>query len=272
MRATFRHLIAVSLLAMTGGEARSDDGAERVVVAAVGPVGQDASEVEASCSRADVACALEALVRRAAGRGAALVVTPEYGLDGYAPEPAPSLGDRPDDDQIAPLATRFGRLSRELGIYLVLALATREDRRLHNSQIAFDPDGRVVGKHHKVELYAGERDRFTPGTGVTAFDTPFGRVGLLICADIYGDPRLHDELSGTRRARILALSTMWTVAKATRWQAAFARDWGLFVVAANSSRGEGRGGGIFDPAGASLALSEDARPNIVVASIPASGE
>jgi predicted amidohydrolase len=168
----------------------------------------------------------------------------------------------------APLLTRFSGLARELGIYVALHLETKRDGHLFNTLVALGPGGKVVGVHHKFELFGSERDTHTPGERVMAFDTPFGRVGLLVCADVYGDPRLHDELTGDVGARIVALSARWTVSGATRWQAAFARDWGVYVVAANASRGPGKGGGVFDPKGRALAIDEGGQATVTVASIP----
>jgi hypothetical protein len=45
---------------------------------------------------------------------------------------------------------------------------------------------------------------------------------------------------------------------APRWQAAFARDWGVHFVGANGSFGVGTGGGIFDPHGRALGAESNA--------------
>jgi predicted amidohydrolase len=126
----------------------------------------------------------------------------------------------------------------------------------------------VVGVHDKFELYGSERSSHARGVDVSTFDTPFGRVGMLICADLYGDPHLHDALAGDLDAHIIALSSMWTVPRATRWQAAFARDWSVYVAAANSTGDAGRGGGVFDSRGRGMALDETGKPTVTVAQIP----
>ena len=45
-----------------------------------------------------------------------------------------------------------------------------------------DGDG-VIGHHRKVHLPPSEVGAFTPGDSFRAFDTPVGRVGMLICYD-----------------------------------------------------------------------------------------
>ncbi len=220
--------------------------------------------VDSSCTTS--ACAVEALVRRARAEGASLVVTPEYAFDQVGSEPDPDVGATVSDDRVAPLQTHFGKLADELDIHLVIDLQTTDGEQQFNTQVAFGPNGGVVGKHHKFELFQGEKNALTAGSSVTTFDTPVGDVGLLICADLYGDTDLHQKLA--QGARVVAVSSFWTAAGATRWQAAFARDWGVYVVASNASDGEGVGSGIFDPLGNALAVDRTLDPTSLVVSIP----
>ncbi len=210
-------------------------------------------------------CEVEALVRRAAERGADLVVVSEAAFEEALPEPQPIVGRRPPLHG-APLQRRFGELAEELGLYLVIQLELTDGDFLFSGQVAFDPNGIVVGRHHKFELYDGEADTYEPGTDVSVFDTPFGKVGLLICSDIYGDPQLHERLAHTLRPKTIALSSIWTVEDATRWQAAFAHDWEVTVVAANGAAGDGRGAGIYDRRGRALVLTHEGRDAVLTAS------
>jgi len=247
------------LLASLLGSAAAQAG-PTVTVAAVQYADGRAATVDPACG--DANCAVEVLVRRAAAAGAELVVTPEYALGQAGVEASPRVGEVPSTG----LSARFATLADELDVYLVISLVTGAAERPYNSQVAFGPDGAVRAVHHKFELFDHENLTMRAGTDVTAFDTPFGRVGLLVCADIYGDPRLHARLTEELGATIVALSERWTVAGAPRWAAAFARDWGVTVVAANGSGGEGRGGGVFGADGRTLAAGEGAA--VVLADVP----
>ena len=242
----------------------------KVAAVAYGRVGS--IDLDPGCSPADRNCAVAALVTRAAAKGARLVVAPEYGLAQRDLEVDPPVGARPDA-QLSPIAARFAELAKQLAIYLVVNLQTAsdlgtKDERIYNTLLAFDPGGQIVAKHHKFELFEGERKHLTAGQEVSTFDTPFGRVGLLVCADIYGDPRLHEKLVEEKGAEIVAISAQWTVADATRWQSAFARDWGVVVVASNRSGGVGRGSGIYGRDGKPLVISKSPRPAVLVAELP----
>lgn len=258
-----RFPMLVSALLFAPAPIQPDASAETVTVAAVMFTG----EIEPECEH-DSACAIESLVRIAAGRGAELVVTPEYAFESLAPDSDPTVGEAPGSSTSAPLLVRFSALADELDLYLVIDLETRDADHRYNTQVAFDPDGVIVAKHHKFELYGAENQRLSRGADATAFETPFGRVGLLICADVYGPPRLHERMVSELGVDIVAMSAMWTVAGASRWQAAFAHDWQVHLVAANRSAGAARGGGVFDREGRAVAASESGHSEVVLAEIP----
>jgi predicted amidohydrolase len=236
-----------------------------VRVAAVHYPTSRASRVDQRCADDDHLCGVSALVARAARAGAALVVVPEYAVPQLRAAPDPALGELQADD--APLLEGYQRLAREHGVYLVVQLVTMRGLDRFNTQVAFAPDGRVAGRHHKFELYGAEKQRFRKGDGVTVVETPFGRVGLLVCADLYGDPRLHETLTGSLGADIVAVSSMWTVEGANAWPRAFAVDWNVHVVAANSADGEGRGSGIFAPSGRTLAATTSTTGTVIVTDV-----
>ncbi|MDQ1293705.1 MAG: carbon-nitrogen hydrolase family protein [Actinomycetota bacterium] len=159
----------------------------------------------------DVAANLEWILREAslaADAGARLIVTAEMALTGYgfdSPEQVEPHARTLRSAEVRALC----RLSAERGVYCVLGLPERDQRTglLHNTAVATGPQGRVVARHRKVVL--AERRWATPGparsTGL--FDTPWGRVGMLICADTYyGTPARAQVLRG---ADLLVVPSTW---------------------------------------------------------------
>ena len=127
---------------------------------------------------------IRAQVEQAIDRKADLAVLPELALTGYflkdlVPEVALSL----DSPEIAALREMSRRISMAVGFVEV----TR-DYHFYNSAAWFD-DGELKHLHRKVYLptyglfdeqrYLARGDRFR------AFDTRFGRVGLLVCEDMW---------------------------------------------------------------------------------------
>jgi predicted amidohydrolase len=129
---------------------------------------------------------IEPLIREAARHGAQLVVTTECFLDGYSAE------DRAisEEDYRAlgepipggPYFQRLAGLARELKIYLVAGILEANGKDRFNTAVLIGPDGTLLGKYHKQRMDE-ERARNTPGKVSTVHDTPFGKMGILICAD-----------------------------------------------------------------------------------------
>lgn len=209
-------------------------------------------------------CEVEDMVRQAASRGATLVVVSEAAFEMVPPEPAPAVGSRPKGAS-SKVLKRFSALADELDLYLVVQLEMHHEDLLYSGQVAFDPRGITVGRHFKLELYDSEADSYTAGTDFSVFDTPFGKVGMMICSDLYADPRLHHRLTKELGADIIALSSIWTVDDSTRWQSAFAHDWQVTVVAANGAAGDGRGAGIYGPTGRPMTITHDGRDEVITA-------
>jgi predicted amidohydrolase len=128
----------------------------------------------------------EPLIREAARRGAQVVCTTECFLDGYA------IADKtiPLDDyrrlgEPIPGGAYFRRLAAlagELKIYLVAGMLEADGDARYNTAVLLGPDGALLGKYRKQKL-GHESGRNTPGTASPVFATPFGRVGVMICAD-----------------------------------------------------------------------------------------
>ena len=125
------------------------------------------------------------LCEQAAAAGARLIVTPEMGTTGYClfdrTEVAPFVEKVP-----GPTTKRFAALARKHGCYLVVGLPEVDDDGIYfNSAVLIGPDG-VVGRHRKTHPYISEPKWAAPGDlGHQVFDTPIGRIALLICMDIH---------------------------------------------------------------------------------------
>jgi predicted amidohydrolase len=129
---------------------------------------------------------IEPMIREAARKGAQLVVTTECFLDGYAfDDPAIPLAEyralgEPIPD--GPYFKRLAALARELKIYLVAGMLEADGKARYNAAVFIGPDGALIGKYHKQNLDE-EILRNTPGHVSSVHKTPFGKVGILICAD-----------------------------------------------------------------------------------------
>lgn len=118
--------------------------------------------------------------------GADLIVFPELSLAGYVLQdlvPSVALHASSDDPIFSPLL----ELSREID--MVVGFVDEDNRHRFFIAAAYLSGGSVVHVHHKVYLPTyglfDEGRFFAWGDEIRAFDTRFGRVGVLICEDFW---------------------------------------------------------------------------------------
>lgn len=124
------------------------------------------------------------LAVQARRHGAQLLVFPELSLTGYfLKDLVAEVAIRPDDPQLDPLRAA----SREID--LVAGFVERGAQERYYLAAGYFSQGQLRHVHRKVYLPTYgmfEEARFlTPGDRLRAFDGPIGRVGLLICEDLW---------------------------------------------------------------------------------------
>jgi predicted amidohydrolase len=122
------------------------------------------------------------LIEHSRQAGAALLVLPDAALGGYladlrAPQPD-ALPPALDPD--SPYLRKVCTLAAEMVVCLGYCEAGGSLR--YNSAVCVSGDG-MLGRHRKVHQPPGEIGVYAPGDGFAAFDTPAGRVGMLIDYD-----------------------------------------------------------------------------------------
>jgi predicted amidohydrolase len=80
---------------------------------------------------------------------------------------------------------RIGAFCREHGCFVVGGTVTLRAGRYYNTAILQDPSGVEIARYDKTHLPCnGEHETFSPGHDLPVFETPLGRIGMLICWDI----------------------------------------------------------------------------------------
>lgn len=123
-------------------------------------------------------------VEKAISNKSDIVMFPELSLTGYSLKDAfydVALTD--DDPKLDPIK----KLSEKISI--IVGMAELDKRfEIYNTLLFFE-DGELISKHRKVYLpnygLFEEKRYFSEGNRFRAFDSKFGRFGLLICEDIW---------------------------------------------------------------------------------------
>ena len=82
---------------------------------------------------------------------------------------------------------RLGEAAAAAGVYLVIGVIERELGTCYCTVLFFGPDGSLLGKHRKLMPTALERMiwGFGDGSTLTVVDSPYGRIGSVICWENY---------------------------------------------------------------------------------------
>ncbi|MGD9528816.1 carbon-nitrogen hydrolase family protein [Pseudonocardia sp.] len=119
-------------------------------------------------------------VTAARAEGATLVAFPEAALGGYLSD---LDGDAPPPPALKVDGPEIAELVRLAGDTVVVAGFCEDGGgRWYNSAVAVGA-GRVLGLHRKVHQPLSEDATYAAGSSFAAFDTPAGRMGMLICYD-----------------------------------------------------------------------------------------
>jgi nitrilase len=86
-----------------------------------------------------------------------------------------------------PETSRLGEAAAAHGSYVVIGVIEREFGTCYCTVLFFGPDGALLGKHRKLMPTAMERMiwGFGDGSTLTVIDSPYGRIGSVICWENY---------------------------------------------------------------------------------------
>jgi N-carbamoylputrescine amidase len=128
-------------------------------------------------------------IRTCAAQGAQIICLPElFRTHYFCQREDPALFDLAEAVP-GPSTERLAQVARETGTVVIGSLFERRAPGVyHNTAVVLNADGQLLGLYRKMHIPDDplfyEKYYFTPGdTGFRAFDTHFGRVGVLVCWD-----------------------------------------------------------------------------------------
>lgn len=100
------------------------------------------------------------------------------------PEGYPALGEE-----------EICKAARDLRIFVIAGFLPREGNKLYNESILINSDGQVVGRHRKFVSVPGVEPYSCAPEDYSIIETPWGKIGILICIEGWGFPRGFYELN-----------------------------------------------------------------------------
>jgi predicted amidohydrolase len=144
-----------------------------------------------SCKRGNKAQNLkkiEETVIAARGQGAELVIFPELAVTGYTiRDQSYELAETIPGASTITLA-KIAKRTRTHIVFGLPELSEKTQATIYNSAVMVGPKG-LIGKYRKMYLPTHsvfeEKRYFRPGYEAAAFDTDLGRIGLMVCYDVF---------------------------------------------------------------------------------------
>jgi N-carbamoylputrescine amidase len=130
-----------------------------------------------------------ALAEKAAKKGAQIICTQELFRSEYFCQSEDHANFQLAEPIPGPSTRAFQKIAKKHGAVIVASLFEKRASGLyHNTAAVIDADGSLLGIYRKMHIPDDplfyEKFYFTPGdTGFRAWDTAFGRIGVLVCWD-----------------------------------------------------------------------------------------
>ncbi len=149
----------------------------------------------------------EKMAREASQKGCEIILLPEV-LDLAWTHPSAKTEAQPIP---GPYSDRLCKAARELGIYVCAGLTEKYKERVYNTAIFVDKNGEILLKYRKINLLTVEQPFYSVGHSLSVIDTPFGIIGVNICADNYLDGLPIGHALARMGAQIILSPSSWTV-------------------------------------------------------------
>ncbi len=102
-------------------------------------------------------------------------------------------------------------IARQHKMYVCGGLTENDNGRVYNTAVFIDPNGAILLKYRKINLLGVEQEFYGLGRQLSTIETPFGILGLNICADNYIDSLSNAHMLARMGAELILSPSSWTV-------------------------------------------------------------
>jgi predicted amidohydrolase len=167
-------------------------------------IGQMLVEFGAAAENLERACAM---IRRAGEQRCDFIVLPEcLDLGWTFPEAAGHASPIP-----GPRTVQLAAAARAAGVHVAAGLTERDGDRVYNAAVLLAPSGEILRRHRKVNELDIAQHLYARGESIGVARTPFGPVGLNICADNFPETPALGQAVALMGSRLLLSPCAWAV-------------------------------------------------------------
>ena len=165
-------------------------------------------------------------MERAASNRVDLIVFPEVALQGCPgwreDDAKPSVQEMAYIQQTAETipgqsTSNVVAKAKELNLFVVFGMTEKDAAgRLYNANVFLGPDG-VIGKHRKSYFIGNDSQIWRLGSGYAVLDSEIGKIGLIICIELWSGGNYPGPLLATQGADLLVTCSAWWSSGASSW-------------------------------------------------------
>lgn len=149
----------------------------------------------------------EQLIKQASESKCDLVLLPET-IDFSWTHPRAKIDCEPIPGKFSDI---FCELAKENNLYICVGLTEKRENKRFNSAILINNLGEIILKYSKINLLVVEHDYYEVGNTLNVVETPFGKIGVNICADNYHNSLSIAHTLAKMGAQIILAPSSWTV-------------------------------------------------------------
>lgn len=110
-----------------------------------------------------------------------------------------------------PSCQRLCVAARERGVFVCAGLVERVDEKIFNAAVLIDPAGQVLIHHRKIFELDIAQPLYSRGNRLSVVETPFGKFGVMICADGFAPGQSISRSLALMGARYILSPCAWAV-------------------------------------------------------------
>ena len=150
----------------------------------------------------------EQRIADAATKGAQVILLPEAMPLGWT---HPSARTEADAIPGGESCLRLRQAARSHNVFICAGVIERAADHIFNAAVLINPAGDVILQHRKIHELDIAHELYARGDRLSVVDTPFGRIGVMICADGFAPGQCISRTLGVMGARTILSPCAWAV-------------------------------------------------------------
>jgi predicted amidohydrolase len=147
-------------------------------------------------------------IAQAAAQGAQVVVLPEAMTLGWT---HPSARAEADAVPTGESCTFLQAAAVRHSVYVCAGLVEKAGSQIFNAAVLLDPQGEILLHHRKLNELEIGHSCYALGDRLSVASTPFGTMGVMICADAFARGQVVSRTLGLMGADIILSPSAWAV-------------------------------------------------------------